>query len=136
MTGEELEALRVRIGAPSQGAMADLLQCDPVGYRRYATGARPIPRYIERSARLLEFVHLACHAVQPSCLAQLLNKRKDMQTQNAAVAAIQFALETDDGMAFLRCWNEGNFEAIRREWPEAPEAVFVGADPLHPATPV
>ena len=58
MTGEELEALRVRIEAPSQGAMADLLQCDPVGYRRYATGARPIPRYIERSAQLLEFVHL------------------------------------------------------------------------------
>lgn len=57
MTGEELEALRVRIGAPSQEAMAELLQCDPVGYRRYATGARPIPRYIERSARVLDFVH-------------------------------------------------------------------------------
>jgi len=57
MTGEELEALRVRIGAPSQEAMADLLRCDPVGYRRYAIGARPIPRYIERSARVLEFVH-------------------------------------------------------------------------------
>ena len=57
MTGEELEALRVRIGAPSQEAMADLLQCDPVGYRRYATGARAVPRYIERSARVLEFVH-------------------------------------------------------------------------------
>ena len=42
-----------------------------------------------------------------------------MQTQNAAVAAIQFALETDDGLAFLRCWNEGNFDTIRREWPEA-----------------
>ena len=59
-----------------------------------------------------------------------------MQTQNAAVAAIQFAQETDDGLAFLRCWDEGNFVTIRREWPEAPEAVFVGADPLHPATPV
>ncbi len=59
-----------------------------------------------------------------------------MQTQNAAVAAIQFALETDDGLTFLRCWNEGNFDAIRREWPEAPEAVFVGADPLHAAKPV
>ena len=57
-----------------------------------------------------------------------------MQRQNAAVAAIQFALETDEGLEFLRCWNEGNFEAIRREWPEAPDAVFVGADPLHPAT--
>ena len=58
MTGEELEALRLRIGAPSQEAMAELLRCDPVGYRRFATGARLIPRYIERSARLLEFVHL------------------------------------------------------------------------------
>lgn len=57
MTGEELEALRMRIGAPSQEAMAELLQCDPVGYRRYATGARAVPRYVERSARVLEFVH-------------------------------------------------------------------------------
>lgn len=57
MTGGELEALRFRIGAPSQEAMADLLQCDRVGYRRYATGARPVPRYIERSALVLEFVH-------------------------------------------------------------------------------
>lgn len=57
-----------------------------------------------------------------------------MTTPNAAVAAIQFALETDEGLVFLRCWNEGNFDAIRREWPEAPEDVFVGADPLHPAT--
>lgn len=62
-------------------------------------------------------------------------KEKYMQTQNSAVSAVQFALETDDGLAFLRCWNEGNFEAIRREWPEAPVSVFVGADPLHPATP-
>ncbi len=65
MTGEELEALRGRIGAPSQEAMADLLHCDPVGYRRYATGARAVPRYIERSARVLEFVH------QKGLMAQL-----------------------------------------------------------------
>lgn len=57
MTGEELEALRIRIGAPSQEAMAELLQCDAVGYRRYATGARTVPRYIERSARVIEFVY-------------------------------------------------------------------------------
>lgn len=54
-----------------------------------------------------------------------------MKTQDAALAAIQFALETDDGLTFLRYWNEGEFETIRREWPEAPEAIFIGADPLH-----
>lgn len=57
MNAEELEALRERIGVDTQEAMADLLQCDPVGYRRYATGQRRVPRYIARSALVLEFVH-------------------------------------------------------------------------------
>lgn len=38
-----------------------------------------------------------------------------MPTQNAAVAAIQFALVAGDGLEFLRCWNEGDFDVIRRE---------------------
>lgn len=50
---------------------------------------------------------------------------------DAAVAAIQFALETEDGLQFLRLWNEGEFDSIRREWPEAPEEIYIGADPLH-----
>lgn len=53
---------------------------------------------------------------------------------NAAVAAVQFALSADEGMEFLRCWNQGDFDVCRREWPEAPETVYVGADPLHPLT--
>lgn len=50
---------------------------------------------------------------------------------DAAVAAIQFTLNDDDGMQFLRLWNEGDFDAIRREWPDAPKDVFIGADPLY-----
>ena len=53
---------------------------------------------------------------------------------DAAVAAIAFALENGDCEDFLRCWSEGDFDAIRREWPEAPEEVFIGADPLHVIT--
>lgn len=45
-----------------------------------------------------------------------------------AVEAIKFALETDEGLPFLRCWLYGEFDAIRREWPEAPAGVFFGAD--------
>ena len=56
MTGEELEALRETLGQTQEG-MAELLQCDYVGYKRYATGARPVPRYITRCAALLEFIH-------------------------------------------------------------------------------
>tara|TARA_B100000929_G_scaffold282661_1_gene262869 strand:+ start:844 stop:1059 length:216 start_codon:yes stop_codon:yes gene_type:complete len=56
------------------------------------------------------------------------------QRCDSAVAAIQFALETDEGLVFLRCWQQGDFDAIRDEWPEAPEEIFIGADPLHPKT--
>jgi hypothetical protein len=56
--------------------------------------------------------------------------KKVDQAPDASTAAIAFALETDEGMTFLRCWNEGDFDAIRREWPEAPDDVFDGADPL------
>ena len=49
---------------------------------------------------------------------------------DAAVAAIRFALD-DDGMQFLQLWNQGDFDVIRREWPEAPDEVFIGAYPLH-----
>lgn len=63
--------------------------------------------------------------------AIVLRKPMQVDRQHAAVAAIEYSLTTDEGTEFLRCWFYGNFEAIRKEWPDAPEAVFVGADPLH-----
>jgi hypothetical protein len=58
-----------------------------------------------------------------------------MNTRNdPAIAAISFALATEDGLEFLRAWMQGEFPEIRRDWPDAPEAVFIGADQLHPAT--
>jgi hypothetical protein len=59
-----------------------------------------------------------------------------MSNQSAAIAAIKFTLETDGGIEFLRCWSEGDFESIRKEWPSAPESVFDGADPLYKKTSV
>lgn len=52
---------------------------------------------------------------------------------NAAVAALAYALDinTEEPMEFLACWYEGDFDAIRREWPDAPAAIFIGADPLY-----
>jgi len=68
--------------------------------------------------------------------AELMNSYRQQRggDTDAAVAAIRFALEADDGMAWLRCWNEGDFDACRNEWPETPEECFIGADPLHPST--
>ncbi|MBU0808733.1 MAG: hypothetical protein KKD30_02280 [Gammaproteobacteria bacterium] len=54
----------------------------------------------------------------------------DWQDIDPAAAAIGFALQTEAPMEFLRLWNEGSFDDIRREWPDAPDDVFIGADPL------
>lgn len=39
-------------------------------------------------------------------------------------ALIEFLLVAEEPIAFLRAWNEGDFETCRREWPEAPQAVY------------
>jgi len=53
-----------------------------------------------------------------------------IQDYNPAVAAIQFALENEDPVAFLHLWNEGEFDALRENWEGIPDDVFIGADPL------
>lgn len=54
---------------------------------------------------------------------------------DCAVAAIQFALAQGvECYDFLRLWNEGEFDVIRKEWPDVPDEVFIGADPLLPGT--
>lgn len=67
-----------------------------------------------------------------SGIETVLNALSDARAQNcyAAVAAIQYALENDEGLEFLRRWNQGDFDVLRREWPDVPDEVFIGADPL------
>jgi len=36
----------------------------------------------------------------------------------------------EEPLEFLRCWKEGNFDALREEWPDAPEEIYL-ADPLY-----
>lgn len=60
------------------------------------------------------------------------SKNQNAQTStDASIAAIQFALQDEDGLTFLREWNEGEFDSIRENWPDAPKEVFMGADPLY-----
>lgn len=44
-----------------------------------------------------------------------------------AIHAIQFAITNSEGLEFLRQWMHGDWEAIRREWPEAPASVVVAS---------
>lgn len=49
-------------------------------------------------------------------------------SNDAAVAAIEYALGADEGMEFLRSWMQGDFDVVRAEWPDCPEEVFNGAE--------
>lgn len=55
---------------------------------------------------------------------------------DAAVAAIKYVLKNqgESPIEFLHAWTYGNFDAIRKEWENVPDEVFIGADPLHPET--
>lgn len=63
-------------------------------------------------------------------LAQLI------QGEEAFNAVIGFVLanRSESPLEFLQCWNEGDFEALRKEWPEAPEEIYIGPDTQHPKT--
>lgn len=50
--------------------------------------------------------------------------------ENPATTAILYALKDDNGMDFLRLWNEGEFDSLRENWENIPDGVFIGADPL------
>lgn len=66
-------------------------------------------------------------------IAEAPAQRKIVETNDPAIAVIDYVVKhpTEDVIAFLNCWNEGDFEALRREWPDAPEEIYIGADPLY-----
>lgn len=55
------------------------------------------------------------------------------QSIDAYNAVISYVLDNpfESPMEFLRCWNEGSFESLRQEWPDAPQDIYL-ADTQHP----
>lgn len=56
-----------------------------------------------------------------------------MVENNPSLAVIQYMLSenvdgSDDAMDFLRYWDEGEFDTLRRNWENIPDEVFIGAD--------
>ena len=62
----------------------------------------------------------------------VLRGRREEDASDPALAAMQFAIALDAHGCkdFLELWNEGEFDVLRREWPAAPDKVYIGADPL------
>lgn len=71
---------------------------------------------------------LATGYVQPT----LDSTEEPHRTEAAFNAVISYMLgegRWEEPMEFLRLWNEGDFDALRAEWPDAPPAIYY-ADPL------
>lgn len=43
----------------------------------------------------------------------------------SAKAAMEYAATADEGQAFLQRWMAGDYETIRKEWPDAPDVIYV-----------
>lgn len=43
-------------------------------------------------------------------------------------SATEYAIDQPDGLAFLKCWQEGDWEAVRERWPDAPPLCFVSKE--------
>ncbi|MFL1449213.1 hypothetical protein ACI77O_12530 [Pseudomonas tritici] len=58
------------------------------------------------------------------------------QGQDSFNAVITYVLANpcESPMEFLRAWNSGEYESLRKEWPDAPDEIYIGADTLHPNT--
>lgn len=46
------------------------------------------------------------------------------ESQHILSVAIGYALEAEDGMDWLRLWNEGDYHAARKGWPDSPNNVY------------
>lgn len=66
-------------------------------------------------------------AIRPLVMFDEMHK---FDNNNAAVAAIAYAIGDDECHTFLQLWSDGEFQTLRDEWDNVPNEVFIGADPL------
>lgn len=100
-----------------------------------------------------DLIEQSFRLAQEKLRADQMTEQHKMQSRmhsmsNNAVLAMQDAISSfrsvinyalgagywNEPLEFLRCWQHGNFEALRKEWPDAPQEIYF-ADPLAPATP-
>jgi len=62
--------------------------------------------------------------------AAIREYEKSEECWNAVLSYVLGKGYTQEPLEFLRCWNEGNFDALREEWPDAPKEIYY-ADPLN-----
>lgn len=56
--------------------------------------------------------------------------QKSEECFNAVISYMLGKGYTEEPLEFLRCWNEGDFDALRKEWPDAPKEIYY-TDPFY-----
>lgn len=68
-----------------------------------------------------------------TCEGNAIEERDELlrgaESYNAVIDYMLGKGYMQEPMEFLRCWNEGDFDSLRKEWPDAPEEIYY-ADPL------
>ncbi len=77
--------------------------------------------------RIINSVLLTCYEIKTQ------DERKQERLEDAlepSAAAVEYALNAvkgEEGIAFLKLWKQGEFKAIRAQWPDAPEVVYLSS---------
>lgn len=70
---------------------------------------------------------LACY--QGDAMAERDDLEKGQKAYNAVISYMLGKGYMESPMEFLQCWNSGDFDSLRKEWPDAPPEIYY-ADPL------
>lgn len=87
-----------------------------------------LSQYREEIVKSIGFADM--NAFKSSFLKTIENENCITEENDSALAAIKYALNDFEGLAFLRCWYHGDFTSLKEEWDNVPDEVFIGADPL------
>lgn len=66
---------------------------------------------------------------QGDAMAERDELEKGQEAYNAVITYMLGKGSMQEPMEFLRLWNEGDFDSLREEWPDAPPEIYY-ADPL------
>ncbi|HEY1028371.1 MAG TPA: DHHA1 domain-containing protein [Pseudomonas sp.] len=129
----------------SEGQPFAAIYWDTAEHRKYSLRSRPEGLDVSEIAKqfgggghrnaagfTVPFDHELVTGYVPATLEQTEDLDESVRGNIAYSAVIDYMLNAGRGeepMEFLRNWNEGNFDTLRREWPDAPIAIYY-ADPL------
>ena len=108
MTNEDYKNAQERLGYYGRNklqAWLELLCISESSHAKYRSGHLKIPMHVEKIISLIE-------------------------ARDCLLSFISFVVEEkpDEVETFMRLWYEGDFDAIRKEWDNVPEAIFSGAE--------